>query len=158
MAVNRDTLLRDFYQQDLVIVSESYAFRNYRSLGDNIPLITDSGIKYFSIAGIYVDYGGERGVVTMSRSTYLRHWDDQDLLKPAHVDRESGYRFYTITQLYDVNRILALTLSNSSNACVTPSTGNCKHPRPADRCRIYRSALMRKFAKNPLPYSITPSP
>lgn len=38
----------------------------------------------------------------------LRHWDEMGLLKPAHVDAESGYRYYTIAQLYDVNRVLAL--------------------------------------------------
>lgn len=38
----------------------------------------------------------------------LRHWDELGLLKPTHVDRESGYRYYTIEQVYEVNRILAL--------------------------------------------------
>lgn len=38
----------------------------------------------------------------------LRHYDDVGLLEPAHVDEESGYRYYTAEQLALLNRILAL--------------------------------------------------
>ena len=38
----------------------------------------------------------------------LHHYDDLGLLKPIHVDRYSGYRYYEIGQLSRLNRILAL--------------------------------------------------
>jgi predicted transcriptional regulator YdeE/DNA-binding transcriptional MerR regulator len=38
----------------------------------------------------------------------LHHYDDMGLLKPVHVDRFSGYRYYEIGQLSRLNRILAL--------------------------------------------------
>jgi len=38
----------------------------------------------------------------------LRHWDEEELPKPAHVDPWTGYRFYVAAQLRDVQRILAL--------------------------------------------------
>lgn len=38
----------------------------------------------------------------------LRHYDDLDLLKPAHVDKFTDYRYYEIDQLPRLNRILAL--------------------------------------------------
>jgi predicted transcriptional regulator YdeE/DNA-binding transcriptional MerR regulator len=38
----------------------------------------------------------------------LHHYDDMGLLKPAHIDRFSGYRYYTVQQLATLNRILAL--------------------------------------------------
>ncbi len=37
----------------------------------------------------------------------LHHYDDLGLLRPAHVDRFSGYRYYEIGQLSRLNRILA---------------------------------------------------
>jgi DNA-binding transcriptional MerR regulator len=37
----------------------------------------------------------------------LRHYDDLGLLKPAHVDPFTDYRYYTIEQLPQLNRILA---------------------------------------------------
>jgi DNA-binding transcriptional MerR regulator len=38
----------------------------------------------------------------------LRHYDEIGLLRPAHVDPSSGYRFYTGAQLSRLNRIVAL--------------------------------------------------
>jgi DNA-binding transcriptional MerR regulator/effector-binding domain-containing protein len=38
----------------------------------------------------------------------LRHYDDLGLLRPAQVDTESGYRYYTPAQLADLHRLLAL--------------------------------------------------
>lgn len=38
----------------------------------------------------------------------LRHYDELGLLKPAHVDRFTGYRYYAVEQLPQLNRILAL--------------------------------------------------
>ncbi len=38
----------------------------------------------------------------------LHHYDDLGLLRPAHVDRYSGYRYYALDQLAVLNRILAL--------------------------------------------------
>jgi len=38
----------------------------------------------------------------------LRHYDDLGLLKPAQVDRFTGYRYYSVHQLPRLNRILAL--------------------------------------------------
>src|SRR4051794_26654437 len=39
--------------------------------------------------------------------TTLRYYDEIGLLKPVHVDPETGYRFYTIDQLPQLHRILA---------------------------------------------------
>ncbi|MCK4450116.1 MAG: MerR family transcriptional regulator, partial [Anaerolineae bacterium] len=38
----------------------------------------------------------------------LRYYDEIGLLKPAHVDRFIGYRYYSVDQLGRLHRILAL--------------------------------------------------
>lgn len=38
----------------------------------------------------------------------LHHYDEMGLLRPSHVDRYSGYRYYALEQLALLNRILAL--------------------------------------------------
>jgi DNA-binding transcriptional MerR regulator len=38
----------------------------------------------------------------------LHHYDEMDLLKPAHIDRFTNYRYYTLEQLPRVHRIMAL--------------------------------------------------
>src|SRR5690242_2582369 len=37
----------------------------------------------------------------------LRYYDELGLLKPAHVDPLTGYRYYTTEQFFQLNRILA---------------------------------------------------
>lgn len=37
----------------------------------------------------------------------LHHYDDQGLLHPAHVDPVTSYRYYTVTQLPRIHRIMA---------------------------------------------------
>lgn len=38
----------------------------------------------------------------------LRFYEEQGLLLPAHVDKESGYRYYTMGQMEQLHRIMAL--------------------------------------------------
>ena len=38
----------------------------------------------------------------------LRYYDEIDLFKPCHIEKSSGYRFYSVEQMADLNRILAL--------------------------------------------------
>src|SRR5688572_14183486 len=38
----------------------------------------------------------------------LRFYDEIGLLTPAHADPQTGYRYYTVTQLAHLNRILVL--------------------------------------------------
>lgn len=38
----------------------------------------------------------------------LRYYDEMGLLKPISIDRETGYRYYSVSQLSRLNRILAL--------------------------------------------------
>jgi len=51
---------------------------------------------------------GEFSRLSMVPVTALRYYADVGLLEPAHVDPDSGYRFFTAQQLPRVNRILAL--------------------------------------------------
>ncbi len=65
-----------FSRRGAVIVSEPYAYHNNRKVGDTLRLRTDQGERMFKIAGVYFDYGSDRGVVTLHRSTYSRYWND----------------------------------------------------------------------------------
>ena len=38
----------------------------------------------------------------------LRFYEEQGLLHPAHVDSENGYRYYTMNQMAEIQRITAL--------------------------------------------------
>lgn len=51
---------------------------------------------------------GEFSALSQIPITTLRHYDELGLLKPIHVDVESGYRYYSVRQLPRLHRILAL--------------------------------------------------
>lgn len=51
---------------------------------------------------------GEFSVLTQISIKTLRYYDEVGLLKPAHVDLDSGYRFYSASQVPRLHRILAL--------------------------------------------------
>jgi DNA-binding transcriptional MerR regulator len=51
---------------------------------------------------------GEFSSLTQISIKALRHYDDVGLLKPMHVDSESGYRYYSASQLPRLHRILVL--------------------------------------------------
>jgi DNA-binding transcriptional MerR regulator len=51
---------------------------------------------------------GEFSALTRVSIKTLRYYDELGLLRPARIDQESGYRFYSASQLPRLHRILAL--------------------------------------------------
>ncbi len=51
---------------------------------------------------------GEFAQIAQVSSRQLRFYDQLGLLQPAHIDQQTGYRFYSIRQLPRLNSILAL--------------------------------------------------
>ncbi len=51
---------------------------------------------------------GEFSKISRVSKRLLHYYDDIGLLRPAHVDHETGYRYYSAQQLTELNRILAL--------------------------------------------------
>lgn len=51
---------------------------------------------------------GEFSKLGQVSARMLRHYDQLGLLTPGHIDRFTGYRYYTIDQLARLNRIVAL--------------------------------------------------
>jgi putative ABC transport system permease protein len=60
-----------------VIVSEPLAWRLQLKKSDTLTLSTDSGPRAFRIAGIYREYGSDRGNVLMNLAEYRRWWHDE---------------------------------------------------------------------------------
>jgi putative ABC transport system permease protein len=57
-----------------VAVSESFARRYKVAEGDTIELAAPAGPQTFRIAGIYLDYTRDQGVILMDRDNYVAHW------------------------------------------------------------------------------------
>jgi putative ABC transport system permease protein len=70
------SIMRRFYSEQCVLVSESFARRQHVLTGETLELPTPTGVQQFPIAGIFYDYTRDQGVVYMSRQNFLRFWND----------------------------------------------------------------------------------
>jgi putative ABC transport system permease protein len=89
MGVTRDIERLDFSQGDsraafdaaigheAVLVSQPFYHRYHLGLGDTLNLATPSGRHDFKIAGVYLDYTSEGGVILVDWSTYRKYWKDE---------------------------------------------------------------------------------
>jgi len=80
--------------QEAVVVSESFAIKHGKRVGDSVLLPTPAGLSQFQIVAIYYDYSNDRGVLVMDRSTFVRHFGEQRSTSLAiylqpHVEAES---------------------------------------------------------------------
>ena len=62
---------------DVVLVSESYAYRAGVGAGDVITIPTDHGMHDFVVAATFQSYDINASAMMMSRATYLRHFGDE---------------------------------------------------------------------------------
>ncbi|MFL6246030.1 MAG: ABC transporter permease [Thermoanaerobaculia bacterium] len=67
--------LRNAIRKKGVVVSESFALKFEKSIGDTIEI---RGVK-MPITGIYRDYSNDRGVVVMDRGLFIETFDDRNL-------------------------------------------------------------------------------
>jgi putative ABC transport system permease protein len=67
------------YDAGAVVISEPLAWRLQLDAGDRITLATSEGPREFDIAGVYREYGNDRGNVLMSRAVYSRLWRDDSI-------------------------------------------------------------------------------
>ena len=65
-----------FEQNDAVLVSEPYAYRNNLAPGDTVMLRTASGEVSFDVIATYQSYDVSGTALLMSWATYDRHFDD----------------------------------------------------------------------------------
>jgi putative ABC transport system permease protein len=89
------TAIDDAMRRNGVFVSESFATKFEKDVGDTVRIPTATGTRDFPISGIYRDYSNDRGVVVMDRELFVQSFGDQTIntivvyLKQG-VDREQA--------------------------------------------------------------------
>lgn len=61
---------------DAVLVSEPFAYRHRLAPGDHFRLVAPEGERSVPVAGVYYDYGAERGAVLLDLGLYRRLYRD----------------------------------------------------------------------------------
>jgi putative ABC transport system permease protein len=64
------------FERGEIVISEPLAYRTQLNLGNTLTLPTDAGPRTFRVAGIYREYGNDRGTVLMSLPVYRKYWRD----------------------------------------------------------------------------------
>jgi putative ABC transport system permease protein len=64
------------FARGAILISEPLAWRLGLAPHDTVTLTTASGPRAFTVAGVYREYGNERGEVLIALEEYQRLWDD----------------------------------------------------------------------------------
>jgi putative ABC transport system permease protein len=59
-----------------IVISEPLSWRLQLEVGDRLTVTTSSGLHSFAVAGVYREYGNDRGDMLMDLGTYRRLWRD----------------------------------------------------------------------------------
>lgn len=106
-------VLRDAAGRNAAVVSESFAIKQQKEIGDVISLDTPAGPQQIEIAAVYYDYSSDRGVVILDRpvferffgaqqptnlAVYLEEGVDPDAARTAALEAIGGdYRVFIFT-------------------------------------------------------------
>jgi putative ABC transport system permease protein len=71
-----NAIMRRFYDEQCVLISEPFARRHRVRDGDTLQLTTPGGPQSFPIAGTFYDYTRDAGLVFMSANNFVRIWKD----------------------------------------------------------------------------------
>ncbi|MBS0417608.1 MAG: FtsX-like permease family protein [Proteobacteria bacterium] len=88
------------FEKGAIVISDPLAYRSQLHVGDSLTLPTASGPRPFRIAGIYREYGNDRGTIRINLPVYRRLWHDDGItamgfyLAPGTslVDVVAGFR------------------------------------------------------------------
>jgi len=67
------------FRRGAILVSEPLAWRLSLAPRDALTLVTAAGARAFSVAGVYREYGNDRGEVLMDLRTYRQWWHDDGI-------------------------------------------------------------------------------
>lgn len=77
----------------------------------------------------------------------LRHYDDIGLLKPAEIDRFTGYRYYREDQLFTIGRITSLKDMGFSLADIVKMLDIYNEPAEMDAFLAEKQTELNEIAK-----------
>lgn len=86
---NSENLWEDITQNEKVMVTEPFAYRNNIRLGSLLKLPTDKGDREFEVAAIYYDYASDIGIINLWDDLYRKYWND-DAISGIAVFAKTG--------------------------------------------------------------------
>ncbi len=105
------------FESGSIVISEPLAWKLRLARGDELTLLTVAGPRAFPVAGVYREYGNDRGIILMHRGVYSHWWRDEAVTSLGlYLERGS-----------DVARITAAL--NGTLAGISPQARQAIHIR-----------------------------
>jgi putative ABC transport system permease protein len=79
LTAGEPALVWSAYQHGALVISEPLAWRLRLGVGGRLTLITARGPHDFEVAGVYREYGNDRGTALLTRAVYESWWQDDTL-------------------------------------------------------------------------------
>jgi putative ABC transport system permease protein len=80
---SNDPIMRRFYRERCVLISESFSRRFRVREGEEITLPTPAGAQQFPVAGIFYDYTRDQGIIFLSAANFRQFWNDDRVTSVA---------------------------------------------------------------------------
>ena len=133
---------------DAILVSQPFLRRFHLGLGDALTLNTPSGAHTFRIAGVYLDYTTEGGVVLVDWPVFQKYWHDPAINGIGlYLDKNAGVTPVQL-QARDCDRCSRLMATISSNP-----TASCARRSSASSTRLFRSPIFCRPSASSSPRS-----
>ena len=91
----------DFVQTDSILISEPLAFQKNIQINDTFDILTDSGLKSFTVRGIYYDYSSTSGIAMVSKQVYDNYWNNSKVTSLALYLNDSQNSELVFNKLLD---------------------------------------------------------
>tara|TARA_B100000029_G_scaffold58404_1_gene52695 strand:+ start:1923 stop:4526 length:2604 start_codon:yes stop_codon:yes gene_type:complete len=91
----------DFVQTDSILISEPLAFQKNIQINDTFDILTDSGLKSFTVRGIYYDYSSTSGIAMVSKQVYDNYWNNSKVTSLALYLNDSQNSEVVFNKLLD---------------------------------------------------------
>ena len=69
-------LWEEFNNNNIVLISEPFAYHQNLQIGDSFEMLTDYGYREFRVGGVQYDYSSSSGIITISKGIYRQYWQD----------------------------------------------------------------------------------
>ena len=91
----------DFVQTDSILISEPLAFQKNIQINDTFDILTDTGLKSFTVRGIYYDYSSTSGIAMVSKQVYDNYWNNSKVTSLALYLNDSQNSEVVFNKLLD---------------------------------------------------------
>ena len=83
------------------MISEPLAFQKNIQINDTFDILTDTGLKSFTVRGIYYDYSSTSGIAMVSKQVYDNYWNNSKVTSLALYLNDSQNSEVVFNKLLD---------------------------------------------------------